>query len=129
MSSAGTMRTVTSATRVKWSESSTWSRVDVVSLTYGTWHLTVTYMIKDLRLNVTEIHNADLVSDPNGTISRLCTTLQIQCTEEYLKLCSDKVYDSPSKTRHLIKWTPGLKQLVELKIQGYEFLHRYSFDD
>ena len=97
--------------------------------TYFSLVESVTKMIKELQLNVTEIHNADLIGNPNRTISRLCAALQIECTEEYLGVCSKKIFGSPSNTRHLVKWSPTLRQMVEQRIQKYEFLHRYSFDD
>ena len=89
----------------------------------------VTRMVEELQLNVTEIHSADLIGNPKGTMSRLCATLEIECTEKYLGVCSEKIFDSPSVTRHLVKWPPVLKRTVEQKIQNYEFLHRYTFDD
>ena len=89
----------------------------------------MTRMMDDLELNVTEIHNADLIRNPKETVSRLCAALQIECTKEYLELCSDKIFPGQSKTRHLVKWPSELRQKVEKKIKQYKFLNRYSYDD
>lgn len=83
-------------------------------------------VIKALKLNVIEVHNADFIGDPKGTMRRVCNMLEITCLEEYLQMCAAKVFREVSKSRHLVQWRPDLVKLVAKKIQDFEHLRRYS---
>ena len=85
-------------------------------------------MISTLDLNVIEVHISDVISNPKTAMRRVCLLLHIDCSEEYLHMCSEKTYASESKTRNLVSWTPELKDLVAQNIEKYEHLLRYSFD-
>ena len=84
-------------------------------------------MIHEIPLNVIEIHNADMIANPKGVIRDVCLKLHVDCSEEYLHMCAETMFVSESKTRHLVKWTPQLIDLVESHIRSYKHLQRYSF--
>ena len=76
---------------------------------------------------VLEVHNCDLVADPGKTMSQIFEALQVETSEEYLEMCSNKVYKSVSRTRDLVAWPPELREMVEEKIKDYKMFQRYSF--
>ena len=76
---------------------------------------------------VLEVHNCDLVADPGKTMSHIFEALQVETSEEYLKMCSNKVYKSVSRTRDLVVWPPELRETVEEKMKDYKMFQRYSF--
>lgn len=87
----------------------------------------VVEMIKDIHLNVIEIHNVDVIANPKGVLRDVCAKLFVKCSDEYLHMSAETLFVSESKTRHLVNWTPQLIDLVQSEIQNYKHLHRYSF--
>lgn len=79
-------------------------------------------------MNVMDVHSSDFIANPKAAMRKLCLGLHIDCTEEYLHACSEKVYTSESKTRHLVDWTPELRERVQQYISKYEHLKRYSWN-
>ena len=77
--------------------------------------------------NVLELHNSDLVRDPNSTITKICTFLEIDCSPDYLQACSRKVFKSVSKSRELVVWPQRLQNMMKDLIENYPFFHGYSF--
>lgn len=84
-------------------------------------------MISTLHLNVIEVHNSDMIAKPKIIIRTLCDRLRIPCSEQFLQMCVHKTFSSESKSRHLLKWTPQLIDLVSQNINEYEHLKRYVF--
>ena len=88
----------------------------------------ITNAKKIYNLDMVEIHNRDLISDPRGTLMKMCNALGVTCSNKYMEICSNKVYKSESKTRHMIKWTNEQLQLIQQNIKKYSNLKGYSFD-
>ena len=84
-------------------------------------------MIKKVPLNVIEIHNTDMISNPKGTMRRICSHLQIECHEKYLHMCAQLTYSSESHSRELVHWTAENIQLVAENIKTIASLKRYSY--
>uniref|UniRef100_A0A1X7VPR0 Protein-tyrosine sulfotransferase n=1 Tax=Amphimedon queenslandica TaxID=400682 RepID=A0A1X7VPR0_AMPQE len=84
-------------------------------------------MIKQLKLDVIEVHNSDLIHRPNGAIRRLCNRLQVKCSKDYVSRCSKAVFKDISRSRLKVKWTPKLIETVEKKSKKFQFLKKYSF--
>ena len=79
--------------------------------------------------NVLEIHNMELVRDPESTLTKICAFLEVDCPQDYLQTCSAKVFKSVYKSRELVVWTEKLQSMVQKIIETYSFFHRYSFTD
>lgn len=77
--------------------------------------------------NVLEVHNNDLVSDPRGTITNFFNFLGVRTTEQFLDICSGKIFKSMSRTRDLVEWTPQQVSRIEQEMKKYKMLSRYSF--
>ena len=79
--------------------------------------------------NVLEIHNIELVRDPESTLTKICAFLEVDCAPDYLQACSTKVFKNAYKSRKLVVWTEKLQSMVQKIIETYSFFHRYSFTD
>ena len=77
--------------------------------------------------NVLNVHNCDLVDDPRGTISKIFDFLEVRINEDHLDVCAEKVFNSESKSRKLVQWTPKQIKMVEKRIKDHKTLSRYSF--
>ena len=89
----------------------------------------VTELIEDVfgRENVLEVHNCDLVNNPRGTLSRIFDFIEVDASEEFLDVCSAKVFKSVSRSRDKIEWTLHFRMMVEDRIRDYQPFNRYSF--
>ena len=87
----------------------------------------VVEMIDELKLQVTEVHSKEFIANPKATLRRLCLTLHIDCSGEYLHMCAERTFASESHSRSLVKWTPSLIDKVHHNMQKYKHLQRYSF--
>jgi len=83
---------------------------------------------KRYNLNVIEIHGKDLILDPRGTLLKMCNDLGVTCSDNYLEMCSNKIYKTESKTRYMIQWTDDQLQMVQQNIEKYSSLRGYNFD-
>ena len=77
--------------------------------------------------NVLELHNSELVNRPKSLLRKLCAFLQVDCSAEYLKACSEKVYKSVSRSRDMVVWRDTLQSRLEGLIETYPFFHGYTF--
>ena len=95
---------------------------------YFQYHQAVVSVREKYNLDIIEVHGKDLVSDPKGTLLRLCDQLGVTCSDDYLEKCSNKVFKTESRTRHLLKWTEEQLELIEQNIKKYNCLEGYTFD-
>ena len=79
------------------------------------------------RDNVLDVHNCDLVNDPRGSIARIFEFLEVEISENYLDVCSAKVFKSVSRSRDVLEWTPEQIETVEKRMKKHKVLDRYSF--
>lgn len=77
--------------------------------------------------NVLEIHNSELVNDPESTLTKICRFLVVDCPHDYLRTCSEKVFKSVSKSRDTVVWSQRLREMMERLMFHYPYFHRYSF--
>ena len=77
--------------------------------------------------NVLDVHNCDLVDDPRGTISKIFDFLEVRISKDYLDVCAGKIFNSESKSRKLVQWTPEQIKMVENRIKDHKTLSRYAY--
>ena len=72
----------------------------------------------------------DLITHPKEVISEMCDFLAVHCTDDYLNVDSNKVFNVVSKTRYNIQWKADQILLIKENIQKFITLHRYlDFDN
>ena len=95
---------------------------------YFSFHNATVNAKKEYNLDLIEIHSKDFISDPRGTLLKLCNHLGVDCSNKYLEICSSKIYKTESRTRQLIKWTDEQIEMIQQYIDKYSDLIGYSFD-
>ena len=91
-------------------------------------HKAIVDAMTTYNLDVIEIHGKDLISDPKGTLLRICRHVGVICSDNYLEICKSKIFSSGSKTRFMIKWTDEQLQIIQDNINQFSNLDSYSFD-
>jgi hypothetical protein len=85
-------------------------------------------LLQNCSLNSLEIHTADLVLDPKHVMNNLCMFLGVECSQEYLKKCSNKIFARQSQTRYLVEWPEELiEKVYQMIIKPYQPFWRYTF--
>ena len=85
-------------------------------------------LLQNCSLNSLEIHTADFVLDPKHVMNNLCMFLGVECSREYLKKCSDKIFARQSQTRYLVEWPEELiEKVYQMIIKPYQPFWRYTF--
>ena len=95
---------------------------------YFSYHNAIGIAKKEYNLDLIEIHSKDLILDPRGTLLKLCNHLEINCSNNYLEICSNKIFKTESRTRRLIKWTDEQIKMIQQNIDKYSNLKGYSLD-
>ncbi len=84
--------------------------------------------LKSLKLPVLDVHLVDLVTTPVETMRSVCVFLELDCSDDYLQKCKEKVFGRLSKSRKLIQWPHGLREQVSREKRKYSFFARYAFN-
>ena len=83
---------------------------------------------KKYNLDIIEIHGKDLVFDPRGTILKLCDHIRVNCSNDYLEICENKIYKAEARTRQYMEWPDEQLKRVQQNIEKYDNLMGYTFD-
>ena len=84
------------------------------------------------RLNKEELltlRQEDIIANPQLALENTCKFLNIDIMPDYINDCVKVVYQSPSQTRSKVQWSDGLIELVQSKLDAYDFLTGYSFEN
>ena len=95
---------------------------------YFLYHQAITNAKNKYNYDLIEIHGKDLISDPRGTLLKMCNDLGVTCSDNYLEVCSNKVFKTESRTRHKIKWTDEQLKMIQNNINKFSNLKDYNFD-
>lgn len=75
------------------------------------------------------VRHESLLENPQKTLTGICDFLHQEPYEDYLQSCAALLYKEPHKTRTQIDWNEELVQLVNERMQQYDFLAGYRFED
>lgn len=81
------------------------------------------------QLEILEVHIEELIYNTKTTISAICTFLGLECSQSYLEMCDDKVFDEPSRSRTGIEWDKKSREIINKLIQHNSFLRTYTFNN
>ena len=95
---------------------------------YFQYHQAIISLKEKYNLDIIKVHGKDLISDPKGTLSKLCNQLGVTCSDDYLEKCNKKIFKTESRTRLLLKWTEEQLELIQQNIRKYNCLKGYTFD-
>jgi hypothetical protein len=75
------------------------------------------------------LRHEDVITDPRTTLRGACQFLGVVATDEYLDACASILFDSPSRSRAKVTWTPEMRAMVEARIAEFDFLAGYRYDE
>ncbi|PSO86707.1 MAG: sulfotransferase family protein [Cyanobacteria bacterium QS_5_48_63] len=67
--------------------------------------------------------------NPKFWLNEICKFLGIDAGDDYLDDCANIIYQSPNKSRHKVQWNDELIETVKNKMNQYNFLTGYSYED
>ncbi len=79
--------------------------------------------------DVFEVRHESVVEDPALRLRELCRFLGLGCTDDYLRACASMVFKSPSKSRHKVKWDQESIRIVRNRMEEFDFLRGYSYEE
>jgi hypothetical protein len=80
-------------------------------------------------MNILDIYHEEFVAEPGNNLKKILDFLDISGDDEYIKACTEIIYEDPNKSKYSIKWPKYFIDLVEAEIRHYPFLQRYSYKD
>lgn len=95
--------------------------------TYFKWASTVEKIRKNCP--VLDVYQEKMINNPKEEIIKLCSYLEQDYTENYLKDCASIVFNKPHKTRLDRKWTAEQINYVYKRMEEFPFLEIYTFED
>jgi hypothetical protein len=79
--------------------------------------------------NVLTVRYETFVTSLESQLRRVCDFLTLEAGEEYIAACGGIVRRTPERNRELVAWEPGWKQAVWDRMQAFDFLEGYSFEN
>jgi hypothetical protein len=79
--------------------------------------------------NVLMVRYETFVTSFESQLRRVCDFLGLEADEEYIAACGSIVRTSPVRDRERVAWEPGWKQAVGDRMQAFDFLDGYSFEN
>ncbi len=70
----------------------------------------------------------DFVGRPETYLAALGRFLGIETSDDYLKACAGILHQTPDQNRHMVAWDDRWIEVVKNKIEQFDFLQGYSFE-
>jgi hypothetical protein len=68
----------------------------------------------------------DLIADPEIHLRQICAFLDLELDSDYVRSCSDILFDKPRQSHTAIKWPDALVERVRREVECYPFLAGYA---
>jgi hypothetical protein len=81
------------------------------------------------QISIFDLYHEKFLKDPLKGLSELLDFLELDKSEKYLEKCAEIVYGKPKVSRNKIPWPESLINFVQEKIDGYDFLRGYTFNN
>ena len=79
--------------------------------------------------DIFDVRHESLIADPRPVLKEFCNFFGVEATKDYLDDCASIIFKSPKKTRFNLYWSDESIELVRNKIEQFEFLKGYSYED
>ena len=76
-----------------------------------------------------DIKIEDFMKAPKDNLEKICLFLELDPEETYLDDCAAIVFKKPQKTRETFPWSYRLIKEVKVKMDRYDFMAGYKFED
>lgn len=74
------------------------------------------------------VRHEDFVTDPETGLARMSVFLGVDAEQDYLDACARIIRRAPDRSRDMVEWTEPWISLVEERIQAFDFLRGYSYE-
>jgi hypothetical protein len=71
----------------------------------------------------------DFIRYPEISLGEICGFLGLEAGDDYLKACTGILYKTPDKSRHMVEWDARWIEAVKARIEKYDFLYGYSYEN
>lgn len=78
---------------------------------------------------LTAVRYEAFVQQPRQTLADLCQFVGIEAHDAYLEACSDIVKPTPDQYRQMVDWTPHWIGVVRDRIDQFDFLAGYTYEN
>jgi hypothetical protein len=75
------------------------------------------------------VKHETFIEDPAPHLEEIIHFLNLDASDDYIQDCTSILYQSPSKSRLKVQWSPQLLNAVKERVNKYDFLQGYSFED
>lgn len=97
---------------------------------YFTYCETLSSLRKDLdRSALMAVQYEEFIRQPRTQLALLCGFLEIEADDAYLDACAGILHESPEQIRHLVDWNSQWRGVVQSKIDQFDFLAGYSYEN
>ena len=79
--------------------------------------------------NIFDLQHEALIDRPKSSLNQLCNFLNVEATEDYLEDCASIIFKSPNQTRFNFEWSKESIDFVQSKIDRFDFLQGYSYEN
>lgn len=80
--------------------------------------------------NILDIYVEEFIENPKSELARICTFLGVDFDQDYINNCAGIVFQQSRKSRHKIDlWSSDNIALVQERINEFDFLERYTFNE
>lgn len=69
------------------------------------------------------------VEDPGAYLEKITRFLNVDASDDYIRDCTSILYKAPSKSRLKVQWNPELMNAVKERVNQFDFLQGYSFEE
>lgn len=66
---------------------------------------------------------------PEVNLEKICHFLGQETDQEYLAACRSILYESPEKSRNMVQWDSKWIEVVRRRIEQYDFLDGYTYEN
>lgn len=79
--------------------------------------------------NLLAVRYEDFVRHAEMNLTQVCGFLGIETSAEYLQACTRILHKEPDQNRHLVQWDAKSIDVVKSKMEQFDFLQGYSFEN
>lgn len=79
--------------------------------------------------NLYPVRYEDFIHQPDSHLSQICRFLGVEAGPDYLRSCRGILRQSPDQHRQMVDWNAKWITVVKNKIDQYDFLAGYSFEN
>lgn len=90
---------------------------------------TISRIRQEGRYEMYEARHEDFLEEPARHLAEMCRFLGVEASDDYLEACTGIIRRSRHKSRHKVEWTQQAIDDIRRRMEPYDFLRHYTFDE